>query len=232
MASLPDEKDTTYGDVLAEYAAKYNPIVQKTAEPRKPAANGAESPRPPATAATGAENLRPPPMSPFYEDLLSSLVYDLPETENTVGGSLPVNTEVDYEYDYGKEPGYLSGEEGSEEEKYDDFIGSRSRLHTSTRSTGYAFGGASALSEIRDQLIDVDTSVATLEDRVIEIKALGEQTGARVEGNAHRLEDLGRDVVLLRDQVGRIEATLAALLKILLEPAGLEKAKQYAGARQ
>ncbi len=232
MANLPDEENTTYGDVFAEYAEKYNPVASapgKTAEPRKAAANGAEGPQP-AAATNGADSL--PPMSPFYEDLLSSLYYDDPAAEG-VGGSLyheSLPTEVDY--DYGKENGYQSGEEGSEGEKYDDYVGARARGSTSSRSAAYSFGGTTALADIRDQLIDVDTSVATLEDRVIEIKDLSAQTSACAEDNARQLEDLSREVGLLRDQVGRIETTLATLVKILIEPAGLEKAKQYAGSRK
>jgi hypothetical protein len=237
MASLPDEVNASYNDVLAEYAEKYHPVAQKAAEPRKPAFGGPDGPNP--AVANGAE-ARPAPT--LYEDLLSTLFYDGPGSEDPATGG-PLNrrspsTEVDYEYgyDYDKETGYLSGEEGSEGEKYDDNVGPRSLAAAPIpRPTAYALGGTAsrhALADIRDQLIDVDTSVATLEDRVIEIKDLVAQSSAHAEDNARRLEDLGRDVGQLRAQAGRIEATLATLVKILLEPDGLERAKQYAGSRK
>ena len=229
MASLPDEDNASYNDVLAEYAEKYHPVAQKAAEPRKPASSGTGGPNPAVAVTNGAE-ARPTPT--LYEDLLSTLFYDGPGSEDPVTAT----NEGGYEYGYGydKEPEYLSGEEGSEGENYDDYIAPRSLAAArGPRPAVYApLGGPAALADIRDQLIDVDTSVATLEDRVIEIKDLSAQTSARAEENARRLEDLGRDVGLLRAQAGRIEATLATLVKILLEPDGLERAKQYAGSRK
>ncbi len=231
MANLPDETSTTYDDVLAEYADKCIPIPLKTNEVRKSVANGTGGPQPSASPNTIEAH---PPVSPLYEDLLSTLFYDLPE--DAVGRS-PYHEgarDIEYEYDYGvgEETGYQSGEEGSEGEKFDDYVGPRASATQRTGNATYDFQSSSALADIRDQLIDVDTNVATIEERTIEIKGLSGQICAQAEGQSQRLEDLGRDVGLLRDQISRIESTLAALVNILLEPAGLEKAKLYAGSRK